>query len=79
VSDEGERLLSALQAQARQRQQAQAAARDALQRIADLLPAALEAGLSKRTISKATGISRMTLDELLRRSAARDGGTNDLT
>jgi lambda repressor-like predicted transcriptional regulator len=72
VSGDRDRLLAELQQQADRRQAAQAVARDAIAEIAKLLPAAIEAGISKREISRRTGLSRVTIDELLRRRAPAD-------
>jgi DNA-binding transcriptional regulator LsrR (DeoR family) len=66
VSDDRDRLLQELRQQADRRRDARVTARDALAEIAKLLPAAVDAGISKREISRQTGLSRVTIDGLLR-------------
>jgi DNA-binding transcriptional regulator LsrR (DeoR family) len=68
--DDRDRLLRELRRQADRRRAARETARDAMAEIAKLLPAAIEAGIPKREISRQTGLSRVTIDELLRRRAS---------
>jgi hypothetical protein len=65
VSVARDRLLRELDRQADLRHAAQASAQEAMAEIARLLPAAIEAGISKREISRRTGVSRTWIDELL--------------
>jgi hypothetical protein len=60
------KLRRQLQRHAAKRRQSLDAAAEALKEIADLLPSALEAGITKIEIQRLTGVSRPTIDRLLR-------------
>ena len=57
------------------RRQALAMADSALNDVVDLVPEALDAGMTKQEIAQLTGVSRMTIDAVLsrRRDAAHLG------
>ena len=59
-----------IEAAGERRRQALAMADSALHDVVDLLPAALDAGLNKREIAELAGVSRLTLDAVLRRRRA---------
>jgi hypothetical protein len=67
VSDDRERLLQQLAAHAERRRAALDMASSEMNEIAELIPAAIRAGISKREISRRTGVSRTWIDELLER------------
>jgi hypothetical protein len=67
VADDPERLRARLRDHGERRRAARQADRDELEAIAQLLPHALRAGISKREIERLTGVSRPWIDELLRR------------
>ena len=56
-----------IEAAGERRRQALAMADSALHDIVDLLPEALAAGLSKQEIAQLAGVSRLTLDAVMRR------------
>ena len=60
-------LIERLREHGQRRHEADAASRRELDAIAALLPAALEAGISKREIARLARVSRPTLDEMLKR------------
>jgi hypothetical protein len=64
---EPEALRAELRAEGDRLRAAQEADADAHAVIARLLPAALEAGLSKREIARLAGVSRPWMDKVLRR------------
>jgi hypothetical protein len=66
MTDERAKLRRELQRYAAKRRQSLEAAEVALKEIADLLPSALEAGITKLEIQRLTGVSRPTIDRLLR-------------
>ena len=66
MSDERAKLRRQLQRHAAKRRQSLDAAAEGLKEIADLLPSALEAGITKIEIQRLTGVSRPTIDRLLR-------------
>jgi Fic family protein len=66
MTDERAKLRRQLQRHAAKRRQSLDAAEAALKEIADLLPFALEAGITKIEIQRLTGVSRPTIDRLLR-------------
>lgn len=68
MPDDRQRLAEQLRQHGRRRHEADAASRRELDAIAALLPAALEAGISKREIARLARVSRPTLDEMLRRT-----------
>jgi hypothetical protein len=65
--DDPERLRAQLRQHGERRRAARQADRDELEAIAELLPEAMRAGISKREIERLTGVSRPWIDELLRR------------
>lgn len=65
--DERERLRSQLRQHAERRQEGLAAASQELDAIADLLPRALDLGIKKVELAELTGLSRPTINALLRR------------
>jgi hypothetical protein len=65
VSDETTKLRGELARRGQRRKEALASADEALREIAELLPAALEAGITKVEIQRLTGVSRPTIDALL--------------
>lgn len=67
MSRDQERLLAELERQAELRRAAETSERQALDAIAELIPQAIAAGISKREISRRTGLSRVWMDEMLRR------------
>jgi hypothetical protein len=66
MSDEVAKLRRQLQRHGAKRRQSLDAAEQALHDIAELLPSALVAGITKREIQRLTGVSRPTIDALLR-------------
>ena len=62
-----QRLAAQLREHGRRRHEADATSRRELDATAELLPAALEAGISKREIARLARVSRPTLDEMLKR------------
>jgi hypothetical protein len=66
MPDERAKLRRQLQRHAAKRRQSLDTAEQALKEIADLLPSALEAGITKIEIQRLTGVSRPTIDRLLR-------------
>jgi hypothetical protein len=66
MTDQRVELRRQLQRQAAKRRQSLDAAEEALKEIADLLPSALQAGITKIEIQRLTGVSRPTIDRLLR-------------
>jgi hypothetical protein len=66
MTDESAKLRRELQRHGIRRRQSLEAAEQALSEIAELLPAALEAGITKTEIQRLTGVSRPTIDGLLR-------------
>ena len=70
VSGDRDALLAQLAEEGDRRRTAQATERAAVEVIAQLIPQALNAGISKREISRCTGLSRPWIDELLRRHGA---------
>jgi hypothetical protein len=67
MTNERAKVRRELQSYAAKRRQSLDAAEAALNEIADLLPSALEAGITKLEIQRLTGVSRPTIDRLLRR------------
>ncbi len=67
VSGNRDALLARLAEEGDRRRTAQATERAAVEAIAKLIPRALNAGISKREISRCTGLSRPWIDELLQR------------
>jgi DNA-binding transcriptional regulator LsrR (DeoR family) len=67
VSDQRDELLRQLGEHAESRRRALEDASAEMEEIARLIPAAIEAGISKREISRRTGVSRTWIDELLDR------------
>jgi hypothetical protein len=65
MADERAKLRRQLQRHGERRRQSLDAADEALKEIADLLPSALEAGITKTEIQRLTGVSRPTIDALL--------------
>jgi hypothetical protein len=74
VEDEAQRLLGQLEAHGARRLAARETDRSELAAIAELLPRAVELGIPKREISRVTGLSRVWIDELLRRHGSQDRG-----
>jgi len=74
VTEDVERLSTELQERGARRLEAREIDREEVEAIAELLPRAIEAGIAKRDISRWTGLSRVWIDELLRRSVGSDGG-----
>jgi hypothetical protein len=72
VTPDREHLLAEFERQAEIRRAAKASDREALDAIAALIPEAIAAGISKREISRRTGVSRVWMDEMLRRRADED-------
>jgi hypothetical protein len=66
MSNERAKLERQLQRHGVRRRQGLDVADQALQDIAELLPAALDAGIPKIAIQRLTGVSRPTIDLLLR-------------
>jgi hypothetical protein len=66
VADDPERLRAQLREHGERRRAARATDREELQAIAELLPQAVEVGISKREIERLTGVSRPWIDQLLR-------------
>lgn len=67
VADDPERLRALLREHGDRRRAAREVDRAELEAIADLLPQALQVGISKREIERLTSVSRPWIDELLRR------------
>jgi hypothetical protein len=67
MTDERAKIRRELQQYAAKRRRSLDAAEVALNDIADLLPSALAAGITKTEIQRLTGVSRPTIDRLLRR------------
>ena len=67
VSSDRERLRTQLKDHGDRRRTARAVEREELDAIARLLPEALRAGISKREISRLTGVSRTWLEALTER------------
>ncbi len=67
VDDEAARLLAELRDRGARRKAARETDREELAAIAAILPHAIELGIAKREIARSTGLSRVTIDELLRR------------
>jgi hypothetical protein len=70
VTDDREQLTAQLAKHGDRRRAARDVDRKELDAIAELLPHALRAGISKREVVRLTGVSRTWLDELLRRSSS---------
>jgi hypothetical protein len=68
-----ERLRAQLQEHGDRRKAARAIEREELDAIATLLPQALSAGISKREITRLTGVSRTWLETLTQRDASGTG------
>jgi hypothetical protein len=66
MSDKRARLSRQLQRAGASRRKNLEAVDESLAQIAELLPAALEAGFTKTEIERLTGVSRPTIDALLR-------------
>lgn len=62
-----ERLIAQLREHGDRRRAAEAVSREELERIAELVPAAIKAGIAKREIARLTGVSRPTIDAILKR------------
>jgi DNA-binding transcriptional regulator LsrR (DeoR family) len=69
VNDEARRLLADLETHSARRRAARETDRQELAAIANLLPRAIQLGVTKREIARRTGLSRVTIDGLLRRQA----------
>jgi len=67
MPDDRERLIARLREHGDRRRTAEAASKNELDRIADLIPAAINAGVTKREIARLTGVSRPTIDAILNR------------
>jgi hypothetical protein len=67
MSSQQDRLRARLREEGERRKRGLAAAEQARDAIADLLPAALDAGITKVELSKLTGLTRPTIDALLKR------------
>lgn len=65
MPDERAKLRRQLQRHAAKRRKSLDAAEEALKEIAELLPSALDAGVTKLEIQRLTGVSRPTIDRLL--------------
>jgi DNA invertase Pin-like site-specific DNA recombinase len=70
VTNDRERLTAQLHEHGDRRRAARDVDRKELDAIAELLPQALRAGISKREVVRLTGVSRTWIDELLRRGEA---------
>jgi hypothetical protein len=68
MAEDRERLTAQLREHGERRRAARDADRKELDAIAELLPRALDSGISKREVVRLTGVSRTWLDELIRRS-----------
>jgi hypothetical protein len=66
VADDPERLREQLREHGQRRRAARETDREELRAIAELLPQAVDAGISKREIERLTGVSRPWIDQLLR-------------
>lgn len=66
MANERERLARELRRHGERRRRSLATAEQELKEIAALLPSALEAGIPKAEIQRLTGVSRPTIDALLR-------------
>jgi hypothetical protein len=67
VTDQRDELLRQLGEHAESRRRALEDASAEMEAIAKLIPPAIAAGVSKREISRRTGVSRTWIDELLTR------------
>jgi hypothetical protein len=67
VADDPDRLRVQLREHGERRRAAREKDREELQAIAELLPQAIRAGISKREIERLTGVSRPWIDRLLHR------------
>lgn len=67
MADNREQLVTRLREHGDRRRAAQATSKQELERIAKLIPTALEAGITKRDIARLTGVSRPTIDAILKR------------
>lgn len=67
MADERERLKAELQKHGERRQAAEATSKAELERIAEVIPQALAAGITKVEIARLTGVSRPTIDAILDR------------
>jgi DNA invertase Pin-like site-specific DNA recombinase len=67
MADDRERLIAQLREHGARRRAAEATSAEELERIARLIPAAIEAGIPKREIARLTGVSRPTIDAILSR------------
>jgi hypothetical protein len=67
--DRRERLAATLREHGERRKSALTTADQELDAIARLLPAALEAGITKMEVSRLTGIGRPTIDSILKRGS----------
>jgi hypothetical protein len=72
VHEDRESLLAQLDEHGQRRRAAHAAQQESMDAIASLLPRALNAGIPKREIARRTGLSRVWIDELLRRADRDD-------
>lgn len=66
MADERERLAQELRRHGELRRRSLATAEQELVEIASLLPAAFQAGITKAEIQRLTGVSRPTINALLR-------------
>jgi CRP-like cAMP-binding protein len=66
MSDERERLRAQLREHADRRRDGLATAREELDAIAQLLPRALDLGIKKVELAELTGLSRPTINALLK-------------
>lgn len=67
MADPRKRLITRLREHGDRRRAADATSKQELKRIAKLIPTALQAGITKRDIARLTGVSRPTIDAILKR------------
>ena len=70
MNSDAERLRAQLQEHGDRRRAARAVDREQLDAIATLLPEALNTGISKREITRLTGVSRTWIEALIKRDAS---------
>ena len=71
MSDDQRRLRAQLQAHRQSRERGLAMAREELDAISELLPQALDAGIRKVELAELTGLSRPTINALLKKTGRR--------
>lgn len=69
MAHQRERLVTRLREHGDRRRAAEATSKQELKRIAKLIPTAIDAGITKREIARLTGVSRPTIDAILRRDS----------